>query len=220
MLELEKSWQLILADYLNSADYKKLLSLLKQKYQKELVFPPLENIFTAFYLTPFSKVKVVILGQDPYHALNQAHGLSFSVPAGVKLPPSLKNIYREIETDLGIKKDFKSGDLSSWARQGVFLLNTVLSVRAASPASHQKIGWEKFTDCIIKTLSVKKDHLVFILWGNYARSKKNLIDQNKHLILEASHPSPLSAYNGFLGCRHFSKCNQQLKTWQQKEINW
>lgn len=220
MLELEKSWQLILADYLNSADYKKLLSLLKQKYQKELVFPPLENIFTAFYLTPFSKVKVVILGQDPYHALNQAHGLSFSVPAGVKLPPSLKNIYREIETDLGIKKDFKSGDLSSWARQGVFLLNTVLSVRAASPASHQKIGWEKFTDCIIKTLSVKKDHLVFILWGNYARSKKNLIDQSKHLILEASHPSPLSAYNGFLGCRHFSKCNQQLKAWQQKEINW
>lgn len=220
MLELEKSWQLILADYLNSVDYKKLLSLLKQKYQKELVFPPLENIFTAFYLTPFSKVKVVILGQDPYHALNQAHGLSFSVPAGVKLPPSLKNIYREIETDLGIKKDFKSGDLSSWARQGVFLLNTVLSVRAASPASHQKIGWEKFTDCIIKTLSVKKDHLVFILWGNYARSKKNLIDQSKHLILEASHPSPLSAYNGFLGCRHFSKCNQQLKAWQQKEINW
>lgn len=220
MLELEKSWQLILADYLNSVDYKKLLNLLKQKYQKELVFPPLENIFTAFYLTPFSKVKVVILGQDPYHALNQAHGLSFSVPAGVKLPPSLKNIYREIETDLGIKKDFKSGDLSSWARQGVFLLNTVLSVRAASPASHQKIGWEKFTDCIIKTLSVKKDHLVFILWGNYARSKKNLIDQSKHLILEASHPSPLSAYNGFLGCRHFSKCNQQLKAWQQKEINW
>ncbi len=219
-VKIEAEWQKVLADYFDTADFKELASFVRQEYLSKKVYPQPENIFKAFYLTPFSKVKVVILGQDPYHNPGQAHGLCFSVPPGITPPPSLKNIYKEIENDCGLKKDLTNGDLSSWAEQGVFLLNAILSVVSHNPASHQKIGWEKFTDYVIKTLSDKKDHLVFILWGNYARSKKTLIDNQKHLILEAPHPSPFSAYSGFFGCHHFSKCNKQLEKWKMTAIEW
>lgn len=184
------------------------------------IFPEAKNVFKAFDLTPFSKVKVVILGQDPYHDDKQANGLCFSVPKGLILPPSLKNIYKEIESDLNIKKDFTDGALEKLAEQGVFLLNSILTVVAHTPASHRNKGWESFTDEIIKTLSDKKDNLVFMLWGNYAKSKKSLIDTDKHLVLEAPHPSPFSVYTGFFGCKHFSKCNQYLKKNKIGEIKW
>jgi len=179
-----------------------------------------ENLFQAFWLTPFSQVKVVILGQDPYHGPGQAHGLCFSVPDDVKLPPSLQNIYKEIETDLGVKKDFQSGNLEAWAKQGVFLINAILSVVAHNPASHRARGWEKFTDTVIKTISEKRDHVAFVLWGNYARGKKNLIDIKKHLVLEAPHPSPFSAFSGFFGSRPFSQINSYLREHGQSEIEW
>ncbi len=219
-VKIEKEWLEVLKPYLETTSFKELTSLVRSEYLTKKIYPKPENIFAAFYLTPFSKVRVVILGQDPYHNPGQAHGLCFSVPKGVPLPPSLKNIYQEIETDCGIKKDYQDGDLSSWAEQGVFLLNAILSVVAHQPASHSKIGWEKFTDEIIKILSDKKEELVFILWGNYAKSKKSLIDNKKHLILEAPHPSPLSAYQGFFGCHHFSKTNKWLKDQGEKEIIW
>lgn len=219
-VKIEPEWGLVLADYFKTDKFKNLADFVRQEYKNKKVYPKPENIFTAFALTPFSKVKVVILGQDPYHGIGQAHGLCFSVPTGVTPPPSLKNIYKEIETDLQIKKDFTSGNLEDWAKQGVFLLNAILSVEANQPASHQKVGWEDFTDTVIKTLSDKREHLVFILWGNYARSKKTLIDSTKHLILEAPHPSPFSAYSGFFGCQHFSKCNEQLKIWGKSEVSW
>lgn len=219
-VKIEPEWGIALADYFKTDKFKNLADFVRQEYQSKKVYPNPENIFAAFTLTPFSKVKVVILGQDPYHGAGQAHGLCFSVPTGVTPPPSLKNIYKEIETDLKIKKDFKDGNLEVLAKQGVFLLNAILSVVAHTPASHQKVGWEYFTDNVIKILSDKREHLVFILWGNYARSKKTLIDSKKHLILEAPHPSPFSAYSGFFGCQHFSKCNKQLKIWGEKEINW
>ena len=219
-VKIESEWGVALADYFKIDKFKNLTDFVRQEYINKKVYPKPENIFEAFSLTPFSKVKVVILGQDPYHGTGQAHGLCFSVPTGVTPPPSLKNIYKEIETDLQIKKDFSDGNLESWAKQGVFLLNAILSVVAHQPASHQKIGWEEFTDTVIKTLSDKREHLVFMLWGNYARSKKSLIDSNKHLILEAPHPSPFSAYSGFFGCRHFSRCNEQLRLWGEAEIDW
>lgn len=219
-IKINPEWKIVLADYFKTENFQKLTSFVRQEYLTKKIYPQPENIFAAFNLTPFSKVKVVILGQDPYHGAGQAHGLCFSVPQGVTPPPSLKNIYKEIETDCSVKKDFNNGNLESWASQGVFLLNAILSVVAHQPASHQKIGWEDFTDTVIKTLSDKKEHLVFILWGNYARSKISLIDTSKHLILEAPHPSPFSAYSGFFGCRHFSQCNKQLKKWGELEINW
>lgn len=219
-VKIEKEWGVVLADYFETDKFKKLADFVREEYKNKKIYPKPENLFAAFSLTPFSKVKVVILGQDPYHGVNQAHGLCFSVPKGTPVPPSLKNIYKEIEKDCGIRKDFSDGNLEDWAEQGVFLLNAILSVIAHQPASHQKIGWEEFSDTVIKTLSDKKDHLVFILWGNYARSKKDLIDTHKHLILEAPHPSPFSAFSGFFNCRHFSKCNEQLKAWGEKEINW
>jgi uracil-DNA glycosylase len=219
-VKIEPEWKNILSDYFKTEKFQQLSSFIRQEYLTKKIYPQPENLFKAFYLTPFSKVKVVILGQDPYHNPGQAQGLCFSVPKGTTPPPSLKNIYKEIETDCKIKKDFQLGDLSYLAKQGVFLLNAILSVEAHKPTSHQKIGWEEFTDHIIKTLSDKKEHLVFILWGNYARSKKSLINSQKHLILEAPHPSPFSAYSGFFGCRHFSKCNQYLKEWSEKEIVW
>jgi uracil-DNA glycosylase len=219
-VKIEPEWRAALADYFKTDKFKNLTEFVRQEYQTKKVYPKPENIFAAFNLTPFSKVKVIILGQDPYHGAGQAHGLCFSVPVGVTPPPSLKNIYKEIETDLQLKKDFTNGNLADWAEQGVFLLNAILSVIANQPASHQKIGWEDFTDHIIKTLSDKREHLVFVLWGNYARSKKIFINSNKHLILEASHPSPFSAYSGFFGCHHFSQCNKQLKIWGEVEINW
>lgn len=219
-IPLEPEWKEVLKDFLSTPEFKKLEAFVREEYKNKKVFPKLKDIFAAFEKTPFSKVHVVILGQDPYHNDGQAHGLSFSVPKGVALPPSLKNIYKEIESDLGVKKDFTDGNLEPWAEQGVFLLNAILSVEAHMPASHQKIGWEAFTDHVIKTISDKQEHVVFMLWGNFARSKKALIDTSKHLVLEASHPSPFSAYTGFFGSKHFSVCNEYLKKHSKEGIRW
>ena len=219
-ISLEPEWKEALKDFFEKPEFSKLRALVRAEYQKKKVFPEPKDIFAAFEKTPFSKVRVVILGQDPYHNDGQAQGLSFSVPKGVALPPSLKNIYKEIESDLGIKKDFTDGNLEPWAEQGVFLLNAILSVEAHTPASHQKIGWEAFTDYVIKTISDKQEHVVFMLWGNFARSKKSLIDTSKHLVLEAPHPSPFSVYTGFYGSKHFSKCNDYLKKQGKEGIRW
>jgi uracil-DNA glycosylase len=219
-IKIESEWEVILKDYFETDEFNQLTDFVKSQYQTKKVYPEPKNIFGAFWKTPFSKVKVIILGQDPYHGPNQAHGLSFSVQDGINPPPSLKNIYKEIESNFGIKKDFSSGNLGIWAEQGVFLLNSVLTVVANSPASHQGKGWEKFTDLVISKLSDKRENLVFMLWGNFAKSKKNLIDQNKHLVLESAHPSPFSAYNGFFGNQHFLKCNQYLKELGLSTINW
>ncbi|MFA5616307.1 MAG: uracil-DNA glycosylase [Syntrophorhabdaceae bacterium] len=219
-INIEPEWKTVLKDVFQNEDFIKLSDFVRFEYLNKKVYPAPENLFKAFWLTPFSKVKVVILGQDPYHNPGQAHGLCFSVPDNITLPPSLQNIYKEIEKDLGIKKDFHSGNLENWAQQGVFLLNAILTVVAHQPTSHRNHGWEEFTDAIMKKLSEEKENLVFMLWGNYARSKKTLIDNTKHLILEAPHPSPLSAYAGFFGCRHFSQCNHYLKTKKIKPIAW
>jgi uracil-DNA glycosylase len=177
-------------------------------------------VFNAFKLTPFHEVKVVILGQDPYHGANQAHGLSFSVQKGVGIPPSLKNIYKELQVDIPGFNMPSHGDLSDWAKKGVLLLNATLTVRANEPGSHQKMGWEQFTDKAIEALNAKKGGLVFILWGRHAQAKASLIDSGKHLVLTAAHPSPFSAYNGFFGCKHFSKANAYLLSKGEKPINW
>ena len=219
-INIEPEWKDELTDYFKSDNFKKLADFVRGEYKDKKVFPKTQDVFRAFWLTPFSQVKVVILGQDPYHDNDQAHGLCFSVPEGQKAPPSLKNIYKEIESDLGIKKDFKFGNLETWAKQGVFLLNAILTVVAHTPASHRDKGWEEFTDTVIKTISDKNNNVVFMLWGNYARSKKNLIDASKHLILEAPHPSPFSAYSGFMGCKHFSQANKYLKEHKKGEIAW
>jgi uracil-DNA glycosylase len=197
----------------------KLREFLDQEIQDNLVFPETHQIFNAFNLTPFDKVKVVIVGQDPYHGPGQAHGLCFSVPAGVAKPPSLRNIFKELCNDLQIPVS-TNGDLTKWSQQGVLLLNAALTVRASQAGSHQKQGWEVFTDRVITLLSEKKNSLVFFLWGNYAQSKTQLIDQNKHLILKSVHPSPLSASRGFFGCSHFSKANEFLKQNDLTPINW
>lgn len=221
-ISINLEWKLVLQDYFGKEDWKKLAGFIRNAYlnTKKRIFPAPKNLFKAFDLTPFSKVKVIILGQDPYHDNGQAHGLSFSVPDDVPLPPSLKNIYKELEGDLSIKKDMKQGNLESWAKQGVLLLNAILTVEAHNPASHRNIGWESFTDYVIKILSDKGQNLVFILWGNYARSKKSLIDINKHLVLESPHPSPFSAYSGFFGSNPFSKTNNYLKEKGIGEIEW
>jgi len=217
---IEPEWKEALSNVLTGEKFVTVADFVRTEYQTKKVFPKPDDIFKAFWLTPFSQIKVVILGQDPYHGEGQAHGLCFSVPSGVPLPPSLQNIYKEIESDLGIKKDFKSGNLEPWAKQGVFLLNAILTVVAHTPTSHRDKGWEDFTDDVIKTISDKREHIVFMLWGNYARSKRKLIDETKHLVLEAPHPSPFSAYSGFFGCKHFSKCNKYLILHNQKDINW
>lgn len=217
---LEDSWKQELAPFFKTDVFKHLTAYICSEYAAKTVFPKSKDLFKAFELTPFDHVTVVILGQDPYHDENQAHGLCFSVQDGVALPPSLKNIYKEIESDIGIQKDFTDGNLESWAKQGVFLLNAILSVIAHMPASHKGKGWEEFTDTVITTISSKKDHVVFILWGKYAKSKKSLIDTSKHLVLEAPHPSPFSVRTGFFGCKHFSQCNQYLKKHGKKSINW
>ncbi len=219
-VDIEEEWGEALASFFETDTWARLSAFVKQEYLTKKVYPNPKDIFHAFSLVPLSKVKVVILGQDPYHGEGQAHGLSFSVKAGVAPPPSLKNIYKEIETDLGIQKDKNYGDLTGWAKQGVFLLNAVLSVIANSPASHQGKGWEEFTDTVIKTISEKREHVVFILWGNFARSKKNLIDTSKHLVIESPHPSPFSANNGFFGSKPFSQCNAYLKKHGIPEIEW
>lgn len=219
-IDIEKEWREALAPFFETDTWASLNNFINKEYSTKKIYPSHENILKAFDLTPLSKVKVVILGQDPYHGEGQAQGLSFSVPEGVRVPPSLKNIYKEIESDLGLKKDFTKGNLESWATQGVFLLNAVLSVVAQSPASHKGSGWEEFTDTVIKTISDKREHVVFMLWGNFAKSKKLLIDENKHLILESAHPSPFSARSGFFGTKQFSKCNEYLKKHGMQEINW
>jgi uracil-DNA glycosylase len=184
-----------------------------------VVYPPKEQTFEAFKVTTIESLKVVILGQDPYHGPNQAHGLCFSVKPPAAPPPSLVNIFRELKRDLGVTKE-GGGDLSSWGQQGVFLLNTTLSVRANTPASHSTIGWERFTDFVIRTISEKKEGVVFLLWGSHAKRKASLIDTTKHYILSAPHPSPLSAYRGFLGCGHFSECNDLLVKQKKEAIRW
>ena len=219
-VQIEPGWKDVLKEYFNKPEFEELTKFVKTEYLSKQVFPLPENIFKAFWNTPFSKVKVVILGQDPYHGQEQAHGLAFSVQYGVKVPPSLQNIYKEIEAEFGIKKDFTNGNLEGWTKQGVFLLNSVLTVVENTPASHQKKGWEGFTDYAIESLSKEKEGLVFMLWGNFAKSKASLIDENKHLILTAPHPSPFSAHTGFFGCNHFKLCNEYLVSKGEDEIAW
>ena len=218
-VKIEESWKAVLREEFDEEYFSRIAAFLhKEKNEGKTIYPPGPLIFNAFRLTPFDKVKVVILGQDPYHGPGQAHGLSFSVQDGVPLPPSLQNIYKEITSDIGTPAP-ASGNLERWARQGVFLLNSVLTVRAGSPTSHSNIGWQTFTDAVIKTISDKKDGIVFMLWGNYARSKKPLIDSSRHLVLEAAHPSPL-ARGAFFGCRHFSKANNYLISRGETPIIW
>lgn len=216
---LDPSWRKILSAEFESDYFKNLSLSVEADYLCETVYPPRELLFNALNLCSLSKIKVVILGQDPYHGPDQAHGLSFSVPEGVKIPPSLKNIFKEIKEDIGGNMP-DSGNLNRWAEQGVLLLNATLTVRAGKAGSHQKLGWEQFTDAVIKKISKENKQVVFILWGNFARSKAVLIDSSKHLLLEAPHPSPLSAYSGFLGCQHFSKTNTYLKQHGLTEIQW
>lgn len=216
---IEESWKAVLREEFDKEYFSRIAAFLhKEKREGKTIYPPGPLIFNAFRLTPFDKVKVVILGQDPYHGTGQAHGLSFSVRDGVALPPSLQNIYKEVASDTGAVPP-RSGDLTRWAAQGVFLLNSVLTVRAGEPTSHSSIGWQTFTDAVIKTVSDKKESVVFMLWGNYAKNKKPLIDTSKHLVLEAAHPSPL-ARGAFFGCRHFSQANSYLISTGQSPINW
>ena len=218
-VKIQQEWKELLKEEFEKEYFKNIAGFLhKEKGEGKTIYPPGSLIFNAFELTPPSKLKVVILGQDPYHGPNQAHGLSFSVPDGINPPPSLKNIYKEIESDLQIKLN-KNGNLQEWARQGVFLLNAVLTVRASEPTSHSNIGWHIFTDSVIKAISDSKEGVVFMLWGNYARSKRDLIDKNRHLVLEAAHPSPL-ARGAFFGCRHFSQCNNYLISKGIAPIDW
>lgn len=218
-VKIQEQWKDVLREEFDKEYFANLVQILHQeKKNKKTIYPPGGLIFNAFELTPFNEVKVVILGQDPYHGAGQAHGLSFSVPDGVQAPPSLKNIYKEIEDDLQVTIR-KNGNLESWARQGVFLLNAALTVRAGEPTSHGNIGWDKFTDAVIKTISDKKEGIVFLLWGNYARGKRELIDRNKHYVLEAPHPSPL-ARGAFFGCKHFSRCNEYLASHGKTPVDW
>ncbi|MSN95727.1 uracil-DNA glycosylase [Campylobacter sp. FMV-PI01] len=215
---IENSWKMVLKDEFLAPYFCALKEKLLLAKFTSIVFPPSNLIFNAFNLTPFDEVKVVILGQDPYHGKDQAMGLSFSVPKNVKIPPSLINIYKEIYDDLGIKQP-NHGDLTFWAKQGVLLLNSTLSVESGKPNSHSNFGWQIFTDSVIKKISDKKTGVVFLLWGNFAKQKASLIDQNKHFVLTAPHPSPL-ARGGFFGCRHFSKTNAILKNTRQNPIDW
>lgn len=217
-IRIEPSWKKALTGEFAKLYFKILTKFVKKEYLSTKVYPPLKFIFHAFELCPFDKISVVILGQDPYHGAGQAHGLSFSVPSSVAIPPSLRNIYKEIRTDVGGTIP-THGNLEYWARQGVLLLNATLTVQAGSPGSHQHHGWEEFTDAVIRTISEKKEHVTFILWGRYAREKKTLIDADKHLILESAHPSPFSATQ-FFGSRPFSKTNQYLKSHGKPEIRW
>lgn len=216
---IEESWKERLSGEFEKEYFNRLVSFVKEEYQRGKVYPPGPNIFRAFDVCPFDKVKVVILGQDPYHEPRQAHGLSFSVQDGVPYPPSLINIFKEIESDLG-KPVPKSGDLTRWAEQGVLLLNATLTVRAHQAGSHQNKGWEEFTDAVIHRLAEEREHLVFILWGSYAQRKGAFIDTSKHLVLKSAHPSPLSAFRGFFGNKHFSKANEYLVAHGIEPIDW
>lgn len=219
-VQIEESWKKELQGEFKKDYFKSLIRTLKQKKAagKE-VYPVGSEIFNAFKLTPFKDVKVVIIGQDPYHGPGQAHGLCFSVNKGVIIPPSLKNIYKELVTDVNFVTP-SHGQLSEWAQQGVFMLNASLTVERSKPMSHAKIGWSSFTDAVIQILNERKQHLVFLLWGNFAKEKGKLIDTKKHTVLTAAHPSPFSAYNGFFGCRHFSETNKSLATFGLQTIDW
>ncbi len=212
-------WNGLLAPLFKDERYLGIRKFLIDEYNHHVVYPDMYDLYNCFRYTPFSEVKVVLLGQDPYHNEGQAHGLCFSVQDGVEKPPSLENIFKELKADLGCGIP-ESGNLTKWAKEGVLLLNTSLTVRAHQANSHSKCGWAWFTDSVIRIVSEKKEHVVFILWGGNARSKKPLIDQSKHLILECAHPSPLSAYNGFFGCRHFSKTNAWLEAHGIPPIDW
>lgn len=216
---IEVSWKNRLEKEFQTNSFKALKKFLQQEKQTAIIYPPAKRIFEAFRLTPFDQVRVVILGQDPYHGEGQAHGLSFSVPEGVKAPPSLRNIFKEISQDLGVELP-QNTCLESWAQQGVLLLNATLTVRAKTPGSHQKKGWEEFTDAVIAKLSSEKTNLVFVLWGSYAQQKGLIIDQTKHLVIKSPHPSPFSAHRGFFGSKPFSKINAFLKLKGEAEINW
>ncbi|MBQ1280547.1 MAG: uracil-DNA glycosylase [Bacteroidales bacterium] len=218
-VKIESSWKEVLKDEFVKPYFQEIAAFLhKEKREGKTIYPPGPLIFNAFELTPFDKVRVVIIGQDPYHGAGQAHGLSFSVPDGIAIPPSLKNIYKEIESDLGIAPR-QSGNLEHWAKQGVFLLNAILTVRANQAASHSNIGWQKFTDAVISKISQQKKGVVFLLWGNYAKGKRELICSDGNLILEAAHPSPL-ARGAFFGCKHFSKTNNFLIAQGQEPVVW
>jgi uracil-DNA glycosylase len=220
MIDIEASWKQYLKSEFEKPYFAKLTENVRNEYKNGLCFPPAKLVFNAFNLCPFNKVKVVILGQDPYHELGQAMGLSFSVPDGVMPPPSLQNIYKEIHSDLG-KPIPTSGDLTRWAKQGVLLLNATLTVRAHEANSHQALGWQNFTDAAIETINTHREHIVFMLWGGFARSKKRLIDTNRHCIIESVHPSPLSANRGgWFGQHQFSRCNAYLKQYGLGEIDW
>ena len=219
-VQIEASWKELLASEFSQAYFQQIVQHLKtERQQGKRIYPPGPFIFNAFNSTPVDQVKVVVLGQDPYHGLGQAHGLCFSVQRGVPAPPSLVNIFKELKADIGLETP-THGDLSAWARQGVFLLNASLTVRAAEPMSHAKIGWARFTDTVIQKLAQEQKNLVFLLWGKFAQEKAALIDANEHQILRAAHPSPLSAHNGFFGCRHFSKTNEYLIQTGRKPIDW
>ena len=219
MVNLGNDWDNILSDEFKKDYYLKIREILKSEYRTQVIFPPMFDIFNALKYTSYKDTKVVILGQDPYHEVGQAHGLSFSVKKGIKIPPSLVNIYKELKTDIGMEIP-NHGELTSWAKQGVLLLNATLTVRQGQANSHQNIGWSIFTDEVIKKLNERSEPLVFILWGGNARSKKKYITNKSHLIIESAHPSPLSAYNGFFGSRPFSRANEFLKSNGVKEINW
>lgn len=218
-IKIDKGWKEHLNQEFDSDYFQNLISFILEEKKKHIVYPQEDEIFSAFKLTPFNKVNVVIIGQDPYHGPNQANGLCFSVNDGIKKPPSLMNIFKEIKSDIGTEIPI-SGNLQHWAKQGVLLLNASLTVRAQKASSHQKIGWQKFTDSAIKCISKNKEGVIFILWGRFAQNKENLIDSSKHHILKSVHPSPLSAYNGFFGCKHFSKTNEILTQSNLKPIQW
>jgi uracil-DNA glycosylase len=218
-LYMNDSWKIRLKEEFTKDYFASLKQFVDSEYKSGVCFPPEKKIFSAFDHCPFEEVKVVIIGQDPYHGLNQANGLCFSVNEGIRIPPSLVNIFKEIETDLGIPRPV-SGDLGRWSKQGVLLLNATLTVRANEAGSHQNKGWERFTDAVISRLNEERDNLVFMLWGNYAQKKGVVINPNKHLVLKSVHPSPLSAYNGFFGSKHFSKANSFLKEKGIATINW
>ena len=218
-VQIESSWKEQLQEEFDKPYFQELVEFIRGEYQSKNVFPLPKDIFKAFDLCPFDNVKVVILGQDPYHGPGQAHGLCFSVNLSVQMPPSLINIYKEIQSDIGGQIP-NHGNLEHWAEQGVFLLNAILSVIAHNAASHRNKGWEEFTDAVIRLISAKKEHVVFMLWGAFAQGKAEMIDQSKHLILKAPHPSPLSAHRGFFGCKHFSRANEYLKSHNLNPVNW
>jgi uracil-DNA glycosylase len=216
---IEQSWKEALEEEFDATYFIQLKEFLAEEKKLHTVYPPGQQIFTAFNSTPFNRVKVVILGQDPYHGPGQAHGLCFSVPEGIQPPPSLLNIFKELESDLGIPRSGKT-NLTPWARQGVLLLNAILTVRANQASSHRNKGWEQFTDAAIRALSDKRKNIIFLLWGNYALEKEKIINNENHFILKAAHPSPLSASRGFFGCNHFSKTNEILKDLGLQGIDW